>query len=85
MTHTNGDVYHGEWKDGKANGQGVFLDKKGNMYDGEWYNDQYHGKGTEQWDWGKVKYEGDFIEGKKTGKGKFTYEGNQYEGDFVDG
>ena len=26
MTHANGDVYHGNWKDGKANGQGVFID-----------------------------------------------------------
>lgn len=63
MTHKNGDIYHGEWKDGKANGNGVFLDRKGNLYDGEWLNDQYHGKGKEQWDWGKVEYEGDFIDG----------------------
>jgi len=39
MTHSNGDVYWGDWKDGKANGIGIFIDTKGSMYDGEWYND----------------------------------------------
>ena len=47
MTHSNGDVYQGEWKDGMACGQGVFIDTKGSMYDGEWLDDAYHGKGTE--------------------------------------
>ena len=48
MTHANGDVYQGEWHEGKAQGYGVFVDaKKGNMYDGMWKNDEYHGKGTE--------------------------------------
>lgn len=32
------------------------------------------------------KYEGDFVDGKRTGKGTFTWaSGNKYEGDFVDG
>ena len=31
-------------------------------------------------------YEGDFVDGKRTGKGKYTYtSGSVYEGDFVDG
>ena len=31
-------------------------------------------------------YEGDFVDGKKTGKGKYTWaDGNVYEGDYVDG
>lgn len=32
-----------------------------------------------------IKYEGDFINAKKTGKGRFEFEGNYYEGDFVEG
>jgi len=32
------------------------------------------------------RYEGDFVDGKRTGKGTFTWaNGNKYEGDFVDG
>ena len=34
MTHSNGDIYQGEWANGQANGKGVFLDKAGSMYDG---------------------------------------------------
>ena len=34
MTHTNGDIYQGEWQSGKANGHGVFVDTNGSMYIG---------------------------------------------------
>lgn len=85
MTHSNGDIYQGEWKDGKASGQGVFIDQQGSMYEGQWKNDQYHGKGTEQWNYNQIVYTGDFVDGQKTGKGKFEFDGNVYEGDFVDG
>jgi len=67
MTHSNGDVYQGEWKDGMACCQGVFIDTKGSMYDGEWLDDAYHGKGTEQWNYNKIVYKGDFANGLKTG------------------
>jgi hypothetical protein len=85
MTHTNGDIYQGEWKEGKACGKGVFIDQAGSMYEGEWKNDAYHGKGTEQWNYNQIVYTGDFVDGQKTGKGKFEFDGNVYQGDFVDG
>lgn len=85
MTHANGDIYQGQWKDGKAHGHGVFCDTKGSLYDGQWENDLQHGKGIELWDYNKIKYDGDFVEGKKTGKGRFEFEGSTYDGDFVEG
>lgn len=85
MTHANGDIYQGEWKGGKANGQGTFVDTNGSMFKGEWHNDVYHGNGAETWNFGSIKYEGEFVEGKKTGKGRFDFDGNYYEGDFADG
>ena len=85
MTHQNGDIYQGEWRDGKANGFGVYVDTNGSMYRGEWLNDQYHGNGVETWNYNTIKYEGTFVEAKKTGKGRFEFDGNYYEGDFADG
>lgn len=34
MTHANGDIYQGNWENGKANGHGVFVDIEGSMYVG---------------------------------------------------
>lgn len=64
---------------------GTFIDTKGSLYDGQWVDDLQEGKGTEIWDYNKIKYTGDFSEGKKSGQGKFEFEGSTYEGDFVDG
>ena len=85
MTHANGDIYQGEWKGGKANGFGVFVDTHGSMYEGTWKDDQQHGNGTESWNYHKIKYSGDFVDGKKSGQGRFEFEGGYYEGDFLDG
>lgn len=67
MTHANGDIYQGQWVDGKAHGLGTFIDTKGSLYDGQWVDDLQEGKGSEIWDYNKIKYTGDFVEGKKTG------------------
>jgi hypothetical protein len=34
MTHANGDIYQGEWQNGKAFGFGTFVDTAGSMYEG---------------------------------------------------
>jgi hypothetical protein len=85
MTHANGDIYQGQWQNGKAHGIGVFCDYKGSLYEGEWRNDLQHGKGLELWDFNSIKYVGDFDQGQKTGKGKFEFEGSTFEGDFLQG
>ena len=87
FTHKSGDVFQGEYTDGKANGFGVSINPDGSMYDGEWLNDIQHGHGIETWvaDEGNMRYEGNFVEGKKTGQGRFDFQGSYYEGDFVDG
>jgi hypothetical protein len=85
MTHANGDIYQGEWRNGKANGFGIFVDTNGSMYEGQWLDDQQHGFGTESWNYNKIKYVGDFNEGKKSGNGQFEFEGGYYEGEFEDG
>jgi len=56
MTHANGDLYEGEWKEDMAHGYGTFLDTKGASYKGYWIKDQQHGQGVESWDNGRTRY-----------------------------
>ena len=56
-------------------GFGKFQQDYGTVYEGQWQDDQQHGFGTESWNYNKIKFTGDFIEGKKTGKGRFEFEG----------
>lgn len=59
---------------------------QGTLYEGDWVMDEQHGKGVELFKFGKVRYEGDYVNGAKTGYGRFTtYNGHRYEGQFVDG
>ena len=58
MTHANGDVYEGIWRDDKAFGYGVFIDTNNSRFEGEWVNDLQHGVGVETWDNGTAKYSG---------------------------
>ena len=74
MTHNNGDVYEGSWKDDKANGYGFFLDINSAKYEGYWVDDQQHGEGVESWGelgGAQANYVGTFFKGKKNGKGRF--------------
>ena len=46
MTHANGDIYEGYWREDKANGMGVFIENaNGARYEGEWLDDLQHGNG----------------------------------------
>ena len=74
MTHANGDIYEGEWKDDKANGKGTFVDSKMlSMKDNGWMtNSMVKEKrlGVNQ----AVKQQhilDNFTKGKKNGKGRF--------------
>ena len=41
----NGGIYEGDWKNGKANGFGIYLYSDGSRYEGHWKNHMKHGKG----------------------------------------
>ena len=51
-------MYEGQWRDDKANGNGVIVDANNAMYTGEWVDDTQHGYGEEQWDNGAARYKG---------------------------
>ena len=80
----NGDVYEGEYKDGKLHGQGKYTSSKGWVYEGQFTDGQITGKGKITYASGTV-YEGDLIKGIRNGYGRVTYtDGLYYEGGWKD-
>ena len=80
----NGDVYEGEYKDGKFHGQGKYTSSKGWVYEGQFTDGQMTGKGKITYASGTV-YEGDWIKGIRNGYGRITYtDGLYYEGGWKD-
>lgn len=60
----------------------MFTGSDGGKYDGEWKDDLQHGVGKYISPSGKV-YEGDFVEGQRTGKGVCVYpDGSKYDGEW---
>jgi len=84
-TYPNGDIYVGEWKDGKAHGQGTCTYADGDKYVGEYRDDNFHGQGTYTHANGE-KYVGEYKDGKKHGQGTNTWpDGGKYVGEWKDG
>lgn len=83
--YSNGDKYHGQFKDSNQHGIGTYYFANGDIYHGNFKDNKFHGKGLMIWSDGDI-YEGDFIEGKRTGSGVLQKSnGNVYVGDFIDG
>ena len=83
LTFKNGDIYEGDFRNGKRTGKGIFYWKDGNVYKGDFVNGKRSGKGILRFVDGYV-YEGEFLDGKRSGKGVFRFvNGDTYEGDFV--
>ena len=79
----NGDVYHGEIVNGKAQGRGTHRYVSGAVYEGEWEDGKIHGKGTYNSS-GNV-YKGEWQNVKRHGTGTFRYaNGDVYEGEWED-
>eukprot|EP01031_Cornospumella_fuschlensis_P036250 gene36250-43974_t len=83
-TGAGGDMYEGDWEEGKKHGKGVYAWADGSKYEGDWKDDNRNGKG-------KITcancnyYEGDWKDDKKRGKGVYTWaDGSKYEGEWKD-
>ena len=83
--HTaDGDVYEGEFMNGKWHGHGQLMDSKMHLkYDGAWKYGVKHGFGNCIDDRGQ--YIGDFVKGLKHGEGELVfYNQDRYIGEFMD-
>lgn len=84
-SYANGDVYTGEWNEGKKHGKGEMLWADGQKYDGSWEYDEIKGLGTMQLIDG-TKYHGNFCKGLYSGKGKlYMADGNIISGEWDNG
>tara|TARA_B100001123_G_scaffold450186_1_gene619051 strand:+ start:1559 stop:4855 length:3297 start_codon:yes stop_codon:yes gene_type:complete len=82
--YPSGGKHVGEYKDGYANGYGVWTGSEG-KYVGEFKDDKMHGQGTYTWDDG-TKYVGEYKDGDANGHGVWTHpDGTKYVGEFKDG
>ncbi len=101
MTYKNGDVYEGDWNDGMRQGNGKTTHPNGNVYEYLWVLDEaqeskgrgkityYKGYDRDHYNHKRGAYdgvyEGELHNGKRDGKGKFTWpSGEIYDGDWVD-
>ncbi|KAL0491849.1 phosphatidylinositol 4-phosphate 5-kinase [Acrasis kona] len=81
----NGDVYEGDFVDGKFHGKGVLRYHDGGVYDGSFENFERQGRGTYTSPDGG-RYEGEFNNSVPSGYGTLNYpDGTVYEGQIQDG
>jgi hypothetical protein len=80
--YPSGARYEGEFRAGKANGQGSLFFSNGNRYTGAWVEQYREGKGILNYVNGD-KYLGDFKRSKLAGQGSLIFAtGGRYEGQF---
>ena len=80
----DGNIYEGNFVNGKFEGQGTLRYKNGDVYIGQFSNNVRNGKGTIKYA-NRLIYDGNWVEGKKNGKGKSTFpNGTIYDGNWVD-
>jgi hypothetical protein len=83
----NGDIYIGAFSEGRKKGFGIYLfNKQKSYYEGMFEDDDFNGKGillTKEKEDSFMGYEGNFENGNKSGRGKFTRERLIYDEIFV--
>uniref|UniRef100_A0A673B3Z5 MORN repeat-containing protein 4 n=1 Tax=Sphaeramia orbicularis TaxID=375764 RepID=A0A673B3Z5_9TELE len=85
FTYSNGEEYHGEWKEGLRHGLGQLTFSDGTCYTGQFENGLFNGCGVLVFPDGS-RYEGEFVQGKFQGVGVFTrFDGMKFEGEFKSG
>lgn len=92
MIYDNGDVYEGEWFDGKENGYGIryaYFEDEGELhkeYEGEWKDNKREGLGISYYEDGNKEYEGSWKNDNINGHGILysVYGYKYYDGEFYE-
>ncbi|CAM6092748.1 unnamed protein product [Calypogeia fissa] len=85
QTYSNGDVYEGEFHQGRCSGSGVYYFYMSGRYEGEWVDGKYDGYGVETWARGS-RYRGQYRRGLRDGYGVYRfYTGDVYSGEWSNG
>lgn len=83
--YSNGDVYEGEFHQGKCSGSGVYYYYVNGRYEGDWVDGKYDGYGVETWARGS-RYRGQYRQGLRHGYGVYRfYTGDMYAGEWSNG
>lgn len=83
--YSNGDVYEGEFHQGKCSGSGVYYYYVNGRYEGDWVDGKYDGYGVETWARGS-RYRGQYRQGSRHGYGVYRfYTGDMYAGEWSNG
>lgn len=68
----SGDMYEGQWQNGKKHGEGCQNYASGDSYQGCYQNNKKHGHGSYRYADGDF-HEGEYFEGRKHGPGVYWY------------
>ncbi len=87
LNYTNGAMYEGDFKDDKIEGNGTMAySGDTTTYTGSWANNLPGGLGTKKWTKKGESYTGEWKEGKRNGKGAYTYKDSSINiGTWVNG
>ncbi|KAL9188888.1 hypothetical protein ACHAXT_011378 [Thalassiosira profunda] len=85
ITDADGNIYQGEWAEGKPHGRGTKTWVDGDVYEGEWKDGCHHGRGFFIFADGDV-YDGEWKDNIYDGTGTFTWaDGDVYSGEWRGG
>lgn len=86
VSYAGNEVYTGQIKHKKKNGDGIYTWSNGDVYEGSWLDDQMNGQGVYTWKNGdSSEYDGSWSGGKKQGYGVLLLKnGDRYEGEWSD-
>ncbi|KAJ7561478.1 hypothetical protein O6H91_03G030200 [Diphasiastrum complanatum] len=85
QNYSNGDVYEGEFYQGRCSGSGVYCFHLSGKYEGDWVDGKFDGYGVETWARGS-RYRGQYWQGMRDGYGIYRfYTGDVYSGEWSKG